>query len=153
MINMGYLTKLKKFDKNDIEDILENSKEGNVKYLDEVLSIKNISSFDASYIMSKLNLTQDKIELIKLSLKKYESSDELKEQETYSDFLYGIVNSIEKIEKQDTDIFDDILGYKRKINDIASFADFLALNSSGYLSEKTPQEVKFSPVNWKNSFK
>ena len=122
------------FKKEEIEDILSFSKLENKKYLYQVLSIKNISSFDASYILNKLTLDENKLEILNLALKKYEKGEKIKQSESYNDFLFRIVRNIEKLEKRNTKLLNEINNCKDNLENLKLFVDFLVAKSASLFS-------------------
>ena len=122
------------FKKKEIEDILSFSKLENKKYLYQVLSIKNISSFDASYILNKLTLDENKLEILNLALKKYEKDEKIKQSESYNDFLFRIVRNIEKLEKRNTKLLNEINNCKDNLENLKLFVDFLVAKSASLFS-------------------
>ncbi len=122
------------FKKEEIEDILSFSKLENKKYLYQVLSIKNISSFDASYILNKLTLDENKLEILNLALKKYEKDEKIKQSESYNDFLFRIVRNIEKLEKRNTKLLNEINNCKDNLENLKLFVDFLVAKSASLFS-------------------
>ncbi len=122
------------FKKEEIEDILSFSKLENKKYLYQVLSIKNISSFDASYILNKLTLDENKLEILNLALKKYEEDEKIKQSESYNDFLFRIVRNIEKLEKRNTKLLNEINNCKDNLENLKLFVDFLVAKSTSLFS-------------------
>ena len=122
------------FKKEEIEDILSFSKLENKKYLYQVLSIKNISSFDASYILNKLTLDENKLEILNLALKKYEEDEKIKQSESYNDFLFRIVRNIEKLEKRNTKLLNEINNCKDNLENLKLFVDFLVAKSASLFS-------------------
>ncbi len=122
------------FKKKEIEDILSFSKLENKKYLYQVLSIKNISSFDASYILNKLTLDENKLKILNLALKKYEEDEKIKQSESYNDFLFRIVRNIEKLEKRNTKLLNEINNCKDNLENLKLFVDFLVAKSASLFS-------------------
>lgn len=132
------------FSDDEIEDILMSSKKENRKYLSEVLSIKKISSFDANYIMNKLELTSEKINLINLVLTKFENSTNLNNDETQGDFLFRIIKTIEKLENNHSKIFQEISMSKKDNKNLNTLIDYLYTKSTICFEPKT--QYTFSTI-------
>ncbi len=130
------------FKKDEIEDILNFSKLENKKYLYQILSIKNISAFDAGYIMNKLSLNDEKIKILNLALNKYENDSEINQSESYSDFLFRIVRNIEKLEKRNVKFLKEIYSCKNNLDNLKLFVNFL-VEKSANLFENTME----NPIN------
>ena len=124
------------FSKEEIADILINSKKHNVKFLSEVLSIKKIYLFDASYIMNKLDLTSEKIKLINLTLAKFEKITNSDTTETESDFLFRIVKTIENLENNHSQIFNESF-YTKDNSNMNTLIDYLYTKSTINFEPKT----------------
>ena len=118
------------FETNEIKDILKFSKSENKKYLYQILSIKNISAFDAEYIMNKLNLDDIKIKILNYALNRYEKDNKIKNSESYNDFLFRIVRNMEKLEKRNTKLLKEIAKCKDNIENFKMYVDFLIAKSS-----------------------
>ena len=127
------------FKKDEIEDILNFSKLENKKYLYQILSIKNISAFDASYIMNRLSLNDEKIKILNLALSKYENNSEINQSESYSDFLFKIVRNIEKLEKGNAKFLKEIYNCKNNHDNLKLLVNFL-VEKSVNLFENTPED-------------
>ena len=122
------------FETNEIKDILKFSKSENKKYLYQILSIKNITAFDAGYIMNKLNLDDIKIKILNQALNEYETNNEIKNSESYNDFLFRIVRNIEKLEKRNTKLLNEINNCKDNLENLKLFVDFLVAKSASLFS-------------------
>lgn len=137
------LFKKKSFSKKDIDDILKSSKTDNRKYLYDVMSIRNISSFDVSYIMSRLNLTSEKIKLIKVAASQYNDKNE--DSETYSSYIFRIIKKLELLEKDSTGLLNELKKCRDDINNLNSFVKNL-VNTPTYNIVKPKEEFVFSKI-------
>ena len=117
-----------KITKQEVEDILSTSKEENKKYLYKMLSIKNISAFDISYIMSKIKLNDKKIKLLEYSISQYSKNDYIKSNESINEYIFEITKNIEKMEKSNDELIGELMDCK---NEIESFKKILS-----YIIEK-----------------
>ena len=142
---MNFNLKQNDFEKEEIQDILKLSKSENRKYLYQILSIKNISVFDAGYIMSKLNLDDNKIKILNLALSKYNENDIAKD-ESYSDFLFRIVRNLEKLEKRNAKLLDEISKCKDNLDNFKIFVDYLVAKSICMFNNTNQTEFVFSKV-------
>ena len=120
----------KDFEKSEIQDILKFSKIENKKYLYQILSIKNITAFDAGYIMNRLNLDDNKIKILNFALIKYEKDKTINQSESYNDFLFRIVRNLEKLEKRNAKLLKEIAKCKDNIENFKMFVDFLVAKSA-----------------------
>ncbi len=118
------------FETNEIKDILKFSKSENKKYLYQILSIKNITAFDAGYIMNKLNLDDIKIKILNQALNEYETNNEIKNSESYNDFLFRIVRNMEKLESRNAKLLKEISKCKDNIENFKMFVNFLVAKSA-----------------------
>ena len=140
---MNFLV-MENISKSEIEDILSCSKAANKKYLDKVLSIKNISSFDMAYIMAALKLTDKKIKLIEYAIGQYNKIDKIKSNESINEYVYEVIKNIEKLENsherlltQSMDCRNEILGFKKILQ---------------YIIEGNLKLFKLKENNFKQSF-
>ena len=135
---------LNKLSKEEIEDILKYSKTENKKYLYDVISIKNITLFDISYIMNKLSLSSEKLNAINHALIQYEKRQELQE-ESYNDFLFRVVRNIENMEKNNMGLLNEIKKCKDNISNFNLFIEYL-ISKSAYFFENKEQGYVFSYI-------
>ncbi len=142
---MNFNTKQNDFEKEEIQDILKLSKSENKKYLYQILSIKDISAFDASYIMNKLDLNENKIKILKLALNKYNENDIAKD-ESYNDFLFRIVRNLEKLEKRNIKLLNEITKCKDSLDNFKMLIDFLVAKSSCMFNCNNQKDFVFSKV-------
>ncbi len=100
-----------------LDGILKTSKKENVKYLRNILDIKDVSDFDAEFIMSRLELNDFVINLINAAVGEYEKRGDICKRSTYGDFLYRIVRNIELLENDDyknvEELEDSLLNLKK----------------------------------------
>ncbi len=88
--------------------ILQTSKKENVKYLDSILNIKDVSDFDAEFIMSRLKLNDFVVNLINAASLEYDKRRDICKKSTYGDFLYRIVRNIEILENINYDCVEEL---------------------------------------------
>ncbi len=133
------------FEKSEIQDILKFSKIENKKYLYQILSIKNITAFDAGYIMNRLNLDDNKIKILNFALIKYEKDKTINQSESYNDFLFRIVRNLEKLEKRNAKLLKEIAKCKDNIENFKMFVDFLVAKSAFLIgnSVENQNQTKF----------
>ena len=104
---------MSKFSVDEISDLLKYSKKENLKYLDNILKIKNISNFDVNLVMSRLDLNADIIKLINLALEKYDSTDICK-YASFDDYFYRILLNLETLENISDNLLNDLNERKTK---------------------------------------
>ncbi len=133
------------FEKSEIQDILKFSKIENKKYLYQILSIKNITAFDAGYIMNRLDLDDNKIKILNFALIKYEKDKTINQSESYNDFLFRIVRNLEKLEKRNAKLLKEIAKCKDNIENFKMFVDFLVAKSAFLIenSVENQNQTKF----------
>ena len=133
------------FEKSEIQDILKFSKIENKKYLYQILSIKNITAFDAGYIMNRLNLDDNKIKILNFALIKYEKDKTINQSESYNDFLFRIVRNLEQLEKRNAKLLTEIAKCKDNIENLKMFVDFLVAKSAFLIgnSVENQNQTKF----------
>ena len=129
---------MEEISKKDIEDILLCSKKENRKYIYRVLSIKNMSSFDMAYVMSNLSLSDKKLKLIEYSISKYSENETIKSNESINEYIFEIIKNIEKLEKSNERLLEEIMDCKCEIQAFKKILD--------YIIEKNIE--LFKPVNY-----
>jgi len=140
---------MKNIDKQDIEDILLSSKEENKKYLNRVLRIKNLSSFDVAYIMGSLKLNDNKIKLIEYSISKYFDYSEIKANESINEYIFDIVKNIEKLEESNDELLDEIETCRSGISSFKNILNYLIQGNISFIKLKNScgeQNIVFSKV-------
>ncbi len=133
------------FSKDDIENILCNAKTKNKKYIYQILRIRNITVFEAGYIMNRLDLTSDKIRLLNLTLMQYEKRPEIFACESYSDFLFRIVRNMEKLDNEMSEAEKDMAEIRISIDNFSKYVEYLISNSI-FMQKKQRQGYVFSTV-------
>ena len=63
----GKMNSEARFSASEINEILSSAKKENIPFLNTLMSINKLSVFDVSLILSRSNLTLDKIEVIKIN--------------------------------------------------------------------------------------
>jgi len=134
-----------KFTKDDIDFIISESKSENKKYLYEIITIKNISCFDASFIMSHINLNEKIIKTIKEALAQYEQK-KLNDNLEFNTFLYGLIRNIEKLENGNIKLIQEVRANSPKIRSFKSLIDFLVKKSSPNLNRKIGYNYTFKKI-------
>lgn len=111
----------------EMGNILEFSNENNLKYLNNILSIKDISDFDVEFIMTRLNLNSSVVMLIKSALEQYSKRDDISSLTSYNDYLYRIVRNIEIFENSSCKLSEElnnnklsIIGFKTVLESIVN---------------------------------
>lgn len=126
----------KVFNKKEIEDILKHSKPENKKYLYDILSLNNVSMFCASYIMNRINLNFEKIQVIKNAVVQYEKREDLYSKISCSDFLFNVVRNMEKLENSNETLLKQLKVKKEDLNNISKLVEFLISNALSVFDEK-----------------
>lgn len=133
-------------DKKDIIDILKNSKKENRKFLYQILSIKGVSAFDVSYIMSALNLSSKKIKLIEYAISRYNSKNVPNKEENFNEYIFEVVRNIEKMEKNNEELLKEIMDCKNEIESFSAFAEYVMGKTLEIFNTKPEQNFVFSRI-------
>ena len=132
-----------KYTEQEIKNILTYSKEENKKFLYKILSLKSVSAFDVSYIMSNLKLTDKKIRLIEYSISQYSNLDCINSSESINEYIFEIVRNIEKLEKTDNAIKEELMSYRDEIESFKKILNYLVENISIFISKRDYPKQNF----------
>lgn len=138
---------------SEVIDLIKiTSKKENEKYLKNILSIKNVSDFDAEFIMSRLSLNNFVIQLINAAAGEYEKRREIYKRSTYGDFLYRIVRNIEILEQNDISSMKELQDSNLNIKKFRIVLEFIinkAVDIENYNgNEKSENKFDFSKMNF-----
>lgn len=120
--------KKNKFNKEEIDSVLSTARNDNKKFLYDVLSIKNASLFDVTYIMAHLHLDEERIQFIKLAIENYDKNEKINKG-SYNMFLYELIRNVEKLENGNLEIMEEIRACRKQITSFKSFLDYLVIKS------------------------
>ena len=116
----GKLSSEMRFSASEINEILSSARKENVPFLNTLMSINKLSAFDVSLILSRNNLTSDKIEVIKKAVSLY-SDEEFKAQgQTFSDFISRVCANLDSLDMGNIDYFKEIAVLKAEVYDFTN---------------------------------
>lgn len=106
-----------RFGQNEISEILTNSKKENIKYFEKLAAIKGMSAFDISYLMSSVDLDDNKIELLEHASKMYNDKEFCALGQTFSDFIFRVSANINLLNESNLDVFKELVQCKNELYD------------------------------------
>ncbi len=109
-----------RFSQSEINEILSNSKSENMRYLGDLLNIKNISAFDVSYILSLDNLNEEKISTIVQASKLYSSEEFTSQGQTFSDFISKVCANLDMLNSSNIDYFKELALLRNELYDFTA---------------------------------
>lgn len=109
-----------RFSQSEINEILANSKKENLKYFDKLAMITQLSAFDVSFLMSSVELDDNKIEILKHACKMYNEKEFCALGQTFSDFIFRVSANINLLNESNLDVFKELVQCKNELYDFTN---------------------------------
>lgn len=109
-----------RFTQSEINEILSNSKSENMRFLVDLLKIKNLSAFDVSYILSLDNLNDEKITTITQASKLYSAEEFTSQGQTFSDFISKVCANLDMLNSSNIDYFKELALLRSELYDFTA---------------------------------
>lgn len=132
-----------RFSQNELNDILQNAKTDNLKFLQEVSKINKLSAFDVSYLLSAVKLDEEKVETIKAAVELYDEEEFSSIGQTFSDFIFRVTTNIEALNASNLEFFKELVQCR---NEIYDFKDALRKPARSLRSNKKELAFAFEKV-------
>lgn len=131
-----------RFSQSEINEIISTSKKENLKFFESLAKMPELTAFDVSYLMSSVNLTEDKISILKKASSLYKE-DEFKAQgQTFSDFVFRVGANIDNLNMENLEVFKDLVQCKNELYDFTK-----ALQNPVKYKHLKKKELKFAFQN------
>ena len=131
-----------RFSQSEINEIISSAKKENLQYFESLARMPELTLFDVGYLMSSVNLTIEKIEILKKASSLYKEEEFKAQGQTFSDFVFRIGANIDNLNMENLEVFKDLVQCK---NEIYNFARALQ-NPVRYKNSKT-KELQFAFQN------
>ena len=131
-----------RFSQSEINEIISSAKKENLQYFESLARMPELTLFDVGYLMSSVNLTIEKIEILKKASSLYKEEEFKAQGQTFSDFVFRIGANIDNLNMENLEVFKDLVQCK---NEIYNFARALQ-NPVRYKNSKT-KESQFAFQN------
>ena len=131
-----------RFSQSEINEIISTSRKENLPFFENLARMPELTAFDVSYLMSSVNLSLDKIDLLKKASSLYKEEEFKGQGQTFSDFVFRIGANIDNLNIENLEVFKDLVQCK---NEIYNFARALQ-NPVRYKNSKT-KELQFAFQN------
>ena len=106
-----------KFSKEEVREIVSTSKPENLKYFETLAKMPNLKTFDISFLLSKTNLDDEKIEIIKKAQELYKEEEFQAHGQTCSDFIFRVGANLEYLNMNNIEIFKELVKCKNELYD------------------------------------
>ncbi|MCD8024496.1 MAG: hypothetical protein LUE64_03070 [Candidatus Gastranaerophilales bacterium] len=130
-----------KFTQKEIYEIMAVSKKENIKYFETLSKMPNLKYFDISYLLSQVDLDEEKIELIEEAQKIYNEKEFIANGQTESDFVFRVAANLEYLNKENIELFKELVKCKNELYDFK----YALQNPLKYMA-KNETELKFAFV-------
>lgn len=109
-----------RFSQSEIQEIVSCAKKENLKYLQNLIAIKELSAFDVSYLMINVKLDENKINIIKHACNMYNEKEFNSLGQTLSDFIFRVSANINYLNESNLDIFKELVLCKNELYDFSN---------------------------------
>ena len=116
----GQVEEKSRFSSSEINEIMLSAKKENIPFLNTLMSINKLSAFDVTLILSRSNLSLDKIEVIKKAVSLYSDEEFRAQGQTFSDFISRVCANLEVLDMKNVDYFKEIAIIKSEIYDFTN---------------------------------
>ena len=106
-----------KFSQEEVREIVSTSKPENLKYFETLAKMPNLKTFDISFLLSKTNLDDEKIEIIKKAQELYKEEEFQAHGQTCSDFIFRVGANLEYLNMNNIEIFKELVKCKNELYD------------------------------------
>ena len=121
-----------RFSQKEMSEILSIAKQNNLKYFKTLTKMQNLKYFDISYLLSQVDLNDEKIEIIKKAQEMFNSEEFKLNGQTQSDFIFRVAANLDYLSLDNLEVFKEVAKCK---NEIYDFKNALQ-NPNSYLKRK-----------------
>ena len=106
-----------RFSQSEINEIISSAKKENLQYFESLARMPELTLFDVGYLMSSVNLTIEKIEILKKASSLYKEEEFKAQGQTFSDFVFRIGANIDNLNMENLEVFKDLVQCKNELYD------------------------------------
>ena len=106
-----------RFSQSEINEIISSAKKENLQYFESLARMPELTLFDVEYLMSSVNLTIKKIEILKKASSLYKEEEFKAQGQTFSDFVFRIGANIDNLNMENLEVFKDLVQCKNELYD------------------------------------
>ena len=106
-----------KYSQKEINEIMAICKKENMKYFEVLAKIPNLKYFDISFLLSEVELDDNKIELIKEAQKIYNDEEFSANGQTQSDFIFRVAANLDHLTMENIGVFKELVKCKNELYD------------------------------------
>ena len=130
-IDNGVKTKFR-FSQKEMSEILSIAKKSNLKYFETLSKMQNLRYFDISYLLSQVELNDEKIQIIKKAQEMFNTEEFKLTGQTQSDFIFRVASNLDYLSLDNLEVFKEVAKCK---NELYDFKNALQ-NPTSYLKTK-----------------
>lgn len=108
-----------RFSQSEINEILSSAKTENLQYFESLARMPELTLFDVGYLMSSVNLTIEKIAILKKASSLYKEEEFKAQGQTFSDFVFRIGANIDNLNMENLEVFKDLVQCKNELYDFS----------------------------------
>ncbi len=114
------IDKKTRFSQKEINEILANAKQSNLKYFERLSKMNELNYFDVSYLMISVELDETNIALIENACTMFNENEFKGHGQTLSDFIFRVSANIAYLNEANLDVFKEIVQCKNEIYDFST---------------------------------
>lgn len=111
-----------KFSQGELNEMLQSAKKENIPYLGALSRIDKLSSFEVSYLLSSVELNEDKINIVKSAVAMYNEEEFSAVGQTMADFIFRVSANIDALNIGNLELFKELVQCR---NDVYDFTQIL----------------------------
>ena len=123
-----------RFTQSEIAEIMSVSKKENLKYFETLSKMPNLKSFDICFLLSRIDLNDEKIEIIKEAQNIYNEQEFQENGQTKSDFIFRVAVNLGYLNLDNIQLFKELVKCKKEIYDFKEALEnpmaFMAINKA-----------------------
>lgn len=108
-----------RFSQSEINEIISSAKKENVKYFETLARMSELTAFDVSYLLSSVELSEEKIQILKCASKLYDDKEFKAQGQTLSDFVFRIGANIDSLNMNNLQVFKELVQCKNELYDFS----------------------------------
>jgi len=123
----------------ELNGILRHAKGENVKFLEKLSKIPCLSAVEIGFLLSSINLDDEKIETIKKAAEIYREEEFTLSGQTFADFIFRVCVNLDMLNCSNIEMFKELSICKNEIYDFAN-----ALKTPGKLGRKRQTRIAYA---------
>ena len=105
---------------SELNNVLCQAKGENVKFLEKLSKIHGLSAVEIGFLLSNIDLDDDKIETVKKAAEIYNEEEFTLSGQTFADFMFRVCVNIDMLNCSNIEMFKELAQYKNEIYDFAN---------------------------------